>query len=235
MQPKWVKGCTKGAGAGDLHELKQQALTKERCFVVRYSGYPEVALSTPDVVLVSPEERLSERNNRMSSNPEPSSQVHIGNVTGGITGSIIAGRDVSNATITLGGQPTPASKEPTVDELKQLLAEVHKELADLMTQQAALKQVSPAAPFTAQGAQQSIKEVRETVDGTAGQKPQEAQSIHTRLTEATSLLSSVLDGAKTLAQKTGDVASAVKPLAEKLGPLVEKVSVAALWVGKLWL
>jgi hypothetical protein len=80
-----------------------------------------------------------------------------------------------------------------------------------------------------------VKEVQETVDRTAGQKPQEAQSTHTRWTEATSLLSSVLDGAKTLAQKTGEVASAVKPLAKKLGLLVEKVAVAALWVGKLWL
>lgn len=171
----------------------------------------------------------------MPNNPEPQSSVHIGNVTGGIHGSIIAGHDVSNATITLGGQPTSASKEPTVDELKQLLAEVQKELADLMMQQATLKQVSPAAPFIAQGAEQSVKEARETVDRTTGQKPQEAQSIHTRLTETTSLLSNILDGAKTLAQKTGEAASAIKPLAEKLGPLVEKVAVAALWVGKLWL
>jgi hypothetical protein len=171
----------------------------------------------------------------MSDNTESRSQVHIGRVTGEMHGNIIAGRDVNDATITLDGQPTPASKEPTVDALKQLLAEVHKELTDLMTQQAALQQVSPAAPFTAQGAAQSVKEVKETVDSTVGQKPQDAQSIHTHLTEATTLLSSILDGAKTLAQKTGEVASAVKPLAEKLGPLVEKVAVAALWVGKLWL
>src|SRR5262249_2203771 len=100
----------------------------------------------------------------MPNNPEPHSQVHIGSITGGIHGSIIAGHDVSNATITLSGQPTPASKEPRVDELKQLLAEIHKELADLMTQQAALQQVSPASPFTAQGAAQSVQEVREMVD-----------------------------------------------------------------------
>jgi hypothetical protein len=171
----------------------------------------------------------------MANNPEPQSTVHIGNVTGGITGSIIAGHDVSRATITLGGQPTPASKEPTVDDLKQLLAEVHTELADLTTQQETLQQISPAAPFSAQGAAQTVKAVTETVDKAAGQKPQDAQSLHTHLTQTTSLLSSILDGAKILAQKAGDVASAVKPLAEQLGPLVEKVAVAALWVGKLWL
>src|SRR5262249_178404 len=135
----------------------------------------------------------------------------------------IAGRDVSHATITLGGQPTPASKEPTVDDLKQLLAELYKELAALLTPQDTLQQISPAAPFTAQGAAQTVKTVTETVDKAAGQKPQkeEAQSLHTHLTQTTSLLSSILDGAKTLAQKAGDVASAVKPLAEQLGPLVE--------------
>jgi methyl-accepting chemotaxis protein len=171
----------------------------------------------------------------MSNNPEPSSEVHIGNVTGGIHGSIFAGRDVSHATITLGGQLTPASKEPTVDELKQLLTEVHTELADLLAHRETLQQISPAAPFTAQGAEQTVKAVTETVDKSAGQKPQDAQSLQTHLTQTTSLLSSILDGAKTLAQKAGDAASAVKPLMEKLEPLVEKIAVAALWVGKLWL
>jgi len=171
----------------------------------------------------------------MPNNPEPQSSVHIGNVTGGITGSIIAGRDVSHATITLGGQPTPASKEPAVDDLKQLLAEIHTELADLMTQQETLQQISPAAPFTAQGAEQTVKAMTEILDKSAVQKPQDAQSLHTHLTQTMSLLSSILDGARTLAQKAGDVASAVTPLAEQLGPLVEKVAVAALWVGKLWL
>ena len=50
----------------------------------------------------------------MASKEESLSEVHIGDVTGGIYGSIIAGRDVTNATITIGGQPTPADKEPTV-------------------------------------------------------------------------------------------------------------------------
>jgi flagellar biosynthesis/type III secretory pathway protein FliH len=175
----------------------------------------------------------------MPNNPEPQSSVHIGNVTGGIHGSIIAGHDVNHATIMLGGQPTSASKEPTVDDLKQLLAEVHQELADLLTQQETLKQISPAAPFTAHGAEQTVKAVTETVDKAkaAGQTPEkeEAQSLQTHLTQTTNLLSSLLDGAKTLAQKAGDVARAVTPLAEQLGPLVEKVAVAALWVGKLWL
>src|SRR5262249_40047692 len=130
-------------------------------------GTSVCAPGTTDFVSVSPGGRFSERHDLMSNNPEPQSTVRIGHVTGGITGSIIAGRDVSHATITLGGQPTPASKEPTVDDLKQLLAEVHTELADLITRQDTLQQISPAAPFTAQGAAQTVKAVTETVNNSA--------------------------------------------------------------------
>ncbi len=165
--------------------------------------------------------------------PDESGGVTIGNVSGGIHGSIIAGRDVSHATITLGGQPTPADKQPTAAELKQLLAEIQQELAKVTTQKEALQQVSTAAPFTAQGAEASLKEAAAKVEGEV--KPEQAQSVQKSLTEATSLLGGILDGAKTVAEKAGEVGQAVKPLADTLAPLVEKLAVAALWVGKLWL
>lgn len=162
-----------------------------------------------------------------------SSSVTIGNVSGGIHGSIIAGRDVSNATITLGGQPVPADKQPTSDELKQLLAEIQQELAALTAQKEGLAQVSSAAPFTAQGAEASVKEAAAKAEGEVG--PEQARSVQKSLTEATSLLGGILDGAKTVAEKAGAVGQAVKPIADTLAPLVDKLAVAALWVGKLWL
>ena len=168
-------------------------------------------------------------------NDKQSGGVTIGDVTGGIHGSIIAGRDVSNATITLGGQLTPADKEPTVDELKELLAEIQQELAEITAQQDALKEVSSAAPFTAQGAEQSVKDAAKKVEEMSEMKSKEAKSAQKRLIEATALLSSIMDGAKTLAHKAGEVGNAIKPLAEKLEPLVEKIGVAAFWVAKLWL
>ncbi len=63
----------------------------------------------------------------------------------------------------------------------------------------------------------------------------EAESVQKSLSEATTLLSGILDGARTVAQKADGVVSAVKPLAEKLEPLVEKIGVAALWAARLWL
>jgi len=161
--------------------------------------------------------------------------VKIGDVTGGIHGSIIAGHDVISATITIGGQPTPADKEPTVDELKQLLAEIQQELAEITAQRETLKEISSAAPFTAQGAEQSVKDAVRKVEETPEMKPAEAKSVQESLTEATTLLSGILDGAKIVAQKAGEVGKAVQPVAEKLEPLVEKVAVAAFWVAKLWL
>lgn len=174
-----------------------------------------------------------QRARNLMTNDRQFSGVTIGKVTGGIHGSIIAGRDVTNATISIGGQPIPAAKEPTVDELKQLLAEIQGELAEITAQQEALKEVSSAAPFTAQGAEQGVKDAAAKVK--PKMKPGEAESVQKSLAEATNLLSGILDGAKTLAEKAGEVASAVKPIAEKLEPLVEKVAVAALWVAKLWL
>lgn len=164
---------------------------------------------------------------------EQSGGVSIGDVSGGIHGSIIAGRDVTNATITLGGQPTPADKQPTVDELKQLLAEIQGELAEITAQQDALQEISAAAPLTAQGAEANVNQAATEVEGKVGQE--QAESVQKSLAEATNLLSGILDGAKTVAQKSVEVAEAVKPIAEKLEPLVEKLGVAALWAAKLWL
>jgi hypothetical protein len=168
----------------------------------------------------------------MTSDKQPDG-VTIGNVQGGIHGSIIAGRDVRDATITLGGQPTPADKQPTVDELRQLLAEIQRELAELAAQKDALKKISPATPFTAQGAEQSVRDAVEKIEPDI--KPDEAQSVRKSLTEATSLLEMILEGAQTVAEKTGEVGKALQPVIERLGPLVERVGVAALWVARLWL
>lgn len=159
--------------------------------------------------------------------------VTIGNVQGGISESIIAGHDVSGATITLGGQPTPADKQPTVDELRQLLAEIQRELAGLAAQKDALKEISPATPFTAQGAEQSVRDAAEKIKPEI--EPDKAQAVQKSLTEATSLLETILDGAKRAAEKAGEVGKAVQPVVERLGPLVERVGVAALWVARLWL
>lgn len=169
----------------------------------------------------------------------PSGGVAIGNVTGGIQGSIIAGGDVTTRdfgpTITLGGQPVSVDKEPTVAELKQLLAEIRQGLAEITAQQEALRAISPAAPFTTQGAEQSVKDAAEQVETSADVKPEEAKSIQESLTEATGLLSTILDSAKTVTQKASEAAITVKPVVEKLAPLVEKVGVAAFWAAKLWL
>jgi hypothetical protein len=159
--------------------------------------------------------------------------VHFGSVSGGIHNSVVVGRDLTNATITLGGQPTKADKQPTLDEFKQLLAEIQKELADITAQKETLQQVSSAAPYIAQGAQASVNQAVAQAEDEVGKE--QAESIQTSLTEATTLLGGILDGAKIAAEKAVEVGKAVKPIAEKLAPLVEKIGVAALWAAKLWL
>ncbi|HMN27661.1 MAG TPA: CHAT domain-containing protein [Caldilineaceae bacterium] len=192
-----------------------------------------------ELFFVAKQETLSAKVEAMSQNqasagkPKGSGGVTIGNVSGGITGSIIAGRDVSGATITVGGQPTPADKTPTFDEFRQLLAEIQQQLTEVTASQEGLQAVSPAAPFTAQGAAQSIQDAAHQIE--PAMNPEKAQSVQQRLADAIKLLGTILDGAKTVAQKAGEAAKAVQPLVEKLEPLVEKISVAVLWGAKLWL
>lgn len=169
----------------------------------------------------------------MAENNKSSSGVQFGNVTGGLHGNVIVGRDMTNSTITIGGQQVPADKKPTFEELKQLLAEVQQELADIVAQEEALKTISAATPYTAKGAEENLKEVAEKVKPEIDKE--EAKTIGKRLEETTGILSKILDGAKNVVQKSVEVGKALEPVTEKLGPLVDKVTVAALWAAKLWL
>jgi DNA repair ATPase RecN len=165
---------------------------------------------------------------------DPKGGVSIGHVSGGIHGSIIAGRDVKNAMINLGGQPTPADKDPTVEELQQLLAEIQQELAAVTAQPETLSEVSTFAPTNVQQIETVVGEVAQQVEANK-EAPAAPDKLKKNLADATSLLSNILESAKVVAEKGGQVATAVQPLAEKLAPLVEKLGVAAFWVGKLWL
>ena len=165
---------------------------------------------------------------------EPSGGVRIGNVTGGILGSVIAGRDVSNVTVTLGGKQTTANKEPSIDEFKQLIMEIQKELAELTTKKDALKEVSPAAPSLAQGAKDSIDNVEQTVKDKPVIKPEEGEKVKKVLLDASGLIGIILDEAKSIANKAVDAGKAMKPVLDALGPLLDRISIAALWAAKLW-
>jgi hypothetical protein len=160
------------------------------------------------------------------------SGVTIGDVSGGIHDTVIAGRDVTNATITGGSQQRSADQGPSIDQLRQLVGEIQRELARVVAQQDALRRVSPAAPFTAQGAEQAIKDIAARVNEPP--RPEDAESMQASLEEASGLLSGILEGARAAAQKAGEVGEAVLPIAEKLAPIVEKLGVLAKWVAKLW-
>lgn len=157
--------------------------------------------------------------------------VSIGDVKGSISNSIIAGRDVQNATISIGGKETRVDKTPSIDELSQLLNEIQYGMAQVLKEQDVLKEISVAAPHTALGAEVIIKDATEKIQ--PGIQTDEAKSVEQGLKEATSLLSTILTGAKTVIEKGGEVAKAAQPFVETLAPLAEKVAVAAIWSGKL--
>lgn len=158
--------------------------------------------------------------------------VNIGNVSGGIRGSIISGGDVRDVTINLGGRPTAASKSPSAEEVRQLLAELREELAELAAQKEALEAISPASPSIAQGAERSVEQAATKVS--QDPEPTEMKSIQAHLSEAASLLTTILDGARSVAEKAGEAQGAVQPLIERLASLVKKLAVGAMWVARLW-
>jgi len=171
----------------------------------------------------------------MSDHKDSSSGVKIGNVTGGITNSIIAGRDVSNATITVAGKDLLADKTPSLDEFKQLLGEIQQELEKLGMQQEALKAVSAATPFAIQGVKANIETTAELVKEPQNSKPEEKKTLQAGVTEAADLLGNILENANKVAEKASNAGKAVQPLIELLAPLAKKVAVAALWAAKLWI
>lgn len=159
------------------------------------------------------------------------SEIKIGNVGRDFSGNV-AGRDVNIDQSVSGQTPLPLEKEDAANELKELLATIQQQLAEVMAEQKALKEISSTAPFVTQGAEQAVKDSSEKVE--ADMSPESAQSVQKNLNEATNLLTGILNGAKTVIEKVGEVGHAAKPIVEKLEPLVGNIGRALLLI-KLWM
>lgn len=167
----------------------------------------------------------------MAKDGDKLSKIQIGNVGGDFTGNV-AGHDVNIDQSISGQAPLPVKKEEAADELKELLATIQQQLADVIAEQNALKEISSTAPFVTQGAEQAIKEASEKVD--VDMSTESAQSVQKNFKDATNLLTGILNGAKTVIEKVGEVGHAAKPIAEKLEPLIGNMGRALLLL-KLWL
>jgi hypothetical protein len=161
------------------------------------------------------------------------SEVTIGNVSGGISNSVIAGRDVSHVTISVAGRDMSGASDATYADLRQLVGDVQRELVEVLAQHEVLKKVSPAAPHLTQGAAESVKDAAASLAEKPAPTPQRAATAQERLQEATSVLGTVLDGAKSIAEKTKGTAESLRPLIERLVPLMDKLAVAAVWAARL--
>jgi hypothetical protein len=169
----------------------------------------------------------------VSNQDDTSPGVRIGNVTGGIHNSLFAGRDISDATITVGDKTMRADETPTQADLAQLMADISKELAAVMANREELGAVSAAAPYAVQGATECVNSASKQLAGEIS--PAEATSVHRNLTDAATLMGTVVDTVDRDADKDENLGGKIKSVATKLGPLLEKLAVAAVWVSKLWL
>ena len=166
----------------------------------------------------------------MTNDGDSLSEIKIGNVRGDLSGNV-AGRDI-NIDQSVSAQPLPVEKEDAANELRELLAAIQQQLAEVVAEQNALKEISSAAPLVYQGAEQAIKDASENVD--VDMSTETAQSVQENFKEATSLLTGILNGAKTVIEKAGELGSAAKPIADKLEPLIGNMGRALLLL-KLWI
>lgn len=176
---------------------------------------------------------MTEDREKKDSQAGQSGGVSIGNITGGIHGSNIAGRDVVGSTASYEASAA-VEEEPSVEKLQELLAQIEKALAELNGQSELLEQLDPAAPVQAQLAQTQVGTAARDIAAPDEVKPENAKSILQRLKEASDLLNGILGAARSAAEKTVEVGKAVMPIAEALEPLLMNLAVAAAWVVKLW-
>jgi hypothetical protein len=171
----------------------------------------------------------------MANKEKSSSSVRIGNVQGGITNSMIAGGNISHATINVGGRDMAVNSTPNLEEFNQLLMEIRADLEKLTADPNVLKSISPAVPYTVEGAKASLEAAVQNAGSVENTDISKGEAIQKSVGEATSLLGTVLDSAKTVAEKATAAGKSAKSLVETLGPVVEKLAVAGLWVARIWL
>lgn len=167
----------------------------------------------------------------MTNKPETSG-VTIGDVIGGITNSIIAGRDIRDVTVTIGGHPVAADKDPEVDDLKQLLLDIQTELNKIAAERDALSAVSPSAALLTEGIKLNVSDAANTVLATT--TPDKAPSVEGRLKEAGTMMAILLKAVEGASHGIEETGKALQPLANMIAPLVDKLAVAALWAARLW-
>jgi hypothetical protein len=164
---------------------------------------------------------------------ETSDGVRLGNISGGIHESVIAGRDITNATVTFGGKTMSAGDNPTPADLAALLDELTTTLSALAERSDILSQISTSAPHTMAGARETVCTAAAHLEGAVTQE--KAKSAQGELSEATTLTSAILKRATAMVEGASDAGQAVQYVVATLEPLLSMLAVATLWIGRLWL
>jgi phage-related tail protein len=118
---------------------------------------------------------------------------------------------------------------------RKLLVEIQADIAELSSLQELLQGISPTAPALVQVAGESIKQVEQTITDQPEMEKVTLEGVRKTITDASGLLGMVLENAKNLAGKAVETGKVIAPVIEKLGPLLDRISIAALWAAKLWL
>ena len=164
--------------------------------------------------------------------------VQIGSVGGSISHSVIAGGDAGHITIAGSGQGESGTARPTLEGLARRLDAISRALAAVNAQGEMLGAVSPAAPFAAQGAAQSIADAAQRLSSpAAGSGTEVGPIMRRRIAEAGVLLRGIQDSAGTAEESVTESAGGyvgMGKLAGELSALCTQVEEAAAWADTLW-
>jgi methyl-accepting chemotaxis protein len=167
----------------------------------------------------------------MKKNNKHSSSVTIGNVSGSIDSSLIAGGNISEVSTSV--KKSDAQEHvPSMEELNELLANIRGQLIQLASKRDGLASISPSMPHGIQGVHDCVEAAIENVKPTASQE--QTASAGRELAEAGSLLTHLMNNATKAVDGVSKVAESAKPLVRQLSPLIQSLSLAATWIAKIW-
>jgi hypothetical protein len=175
-----------------------------------------------------------ERQEKMTEKGNSQPGVTITNVTGGIHNPIIAGRDIKHVNVMGGKQPVTASDEPAKVDMKRLLTDIQRTLAEITSETETLQKISTATPLYAQATALDIRAVAKKLEAGALQNTQEAEAIHKDLDRVSNTWAEIVAEAKAVAAHAGERSLAVTPIVDKLELLTEKIDQAMSLVNRSW-
>jgi hypothetical protein len=161
---------------------------------------------------------------------QPTTGVSIGNVSGGISGSQIAGRDISQSEPNDFRAIQPDSKNSN----KELITLLSDARATLTQVQSELERSPKIPPKAKSGLKRADKNVESVISDLTTHRSLKRSAVKSRLTAAQSNVQEVLNLAQTSLAGVDKLEKSAAPVLHHLASLANSIGSAIPWITKLW-